>query len=90
MQPVFPFADLPGGLFPYIGVQLLDQPVIFKQRDENARTDHTQFRMLPPHQCFGAGQDRHVRTDIKFRLIIDFELILRNGGRKIFDQLGLV
>ena len=43
--------------------------------------------MEPPHQRLGTSQDRRIRTDIELRLIIYFELILRDGGGKILDEL---
>ena len=85
-EPVFPPADLGGHFPPDKLVQLPDQAVFFKQRDKSSRTDHTQFRMLPPNQGFRAGKRGNRFLYIKLRLVIHLELTLRQRVLKILQQ----
>ena len=84
---VLPFTDLPGGLFPYIQVEPLNQSVFLKERDEVARTDHAALRVKPAHQRFGSRKDGCVGPDIELGLIKNLELMLFDRRGKVLDQL---
>ena len=86
-QSVLPLAHLPGRLVPDIHIQPLDQAVILKKRNEDARADHAQLRMFPADQGFCAGEDRGLRTHIKLGLVIDFKLTAGDRGREVLNQL---
>ena len=87
LKPILPVPNLPGRLFPDIGVELLNQTVFFKQRDKNAGTDHAAVRVNPTHQRFRPGQNRRIGTNIKLRLVVDLELMLLDGSGEILYQL---
>ena len=68
-------------------VQLLDQTILLKQRNENAWADHPKLRVFPAHQCFRTAEHGVIRPDIKLRLIVDQELLFLNGGSEVLQQL---
>ena len=68
-------------------IQLLDEPVFLKQRDEHAGADKPQLRVLPSHQSLRAGQIGLFTGDIELRLKVYLELLFFDGQREILDQL---
>ena len=86
-QSLAPFADLSGRRAPDIVVQLADQAVVLKQGNKHAGADQPQFRVLPAHQRFRAGQDGDLGPDVEFRLIENTELLFLDGTVEILDQL---
>ena len=68
-------------------IQLLDKPVFLKQRDEHARADKSQLRMLPAYQPLRASQKGLFASDIELRLKVYLELLFVDGPREILDQL---
>ena len=68
-------------------VQLLDQAVVFQQRNKQTRVDHAQPGMFPADQRFRTGKDRLVLTHVKFRLVINLELALLQRTPEIIQQL---
>ena len=61
-EAVLPVTDPCRCLTPYELVQVQDQAVILKQRDEYSGADQAEFRVVPANQGFCAGQDRILGT----------------------------
>ena len=86
-ETVLPVAHLPRGLAPDIGVEPLDQTVLFKQRDEHAGADHPKLRVDPAHKRLRAREDGGIRPHVEFGLVINLELLLADRLRKVLDEL---
>ena len=87
---VLPLPDLPRGLLPHIAVQLQDQAVVLQQGNKDAGADQTHGGVIPADQRLGTGEDGLVGADIEFRLEVDLEAVLLDGGPEILQQLLLV
>ena len=64
-------------LFPHILVQLGDEAVSLKKRDENRRGLHAPFRMAPAHQSLGIGEKASGRLVFRLELHLELSLLQR-------------
>ena len=82
-----PCANLRGNLFPYIKVELFNKTVVFKEGYELAGGDETELGMNPADKCLCTGENGDVSANVKFRLVVDFELGILYGLMEGFDEL---